>query len=162
LPTEAKDPVIQKGTGFTFALMYLAARSDTMKPAAIDGVLDAGGSAALRHGQRRFPMPKSLGAQEFAMRVWIDPVGGWRRRMVTATDVLTAITSSNFLVGAGQDQERVLRLLDRGEDDAAGPGQTFGELPVRSKGSDIVRLRDGRQDRARRCLDRRPCPVQRP
>ena len=98
--------------------MYLAARSDTTEPAAIDGVLDAGGSAALRHGQRRFrcPDPRRPGIRHARL----DRSGGdggadgHRHRRARRDHQL------ELPVGAGQDQERVLRLLDRGEDDAAG------------------------------------------
>jgi multidrug efflux pump len=100
LPSDAKDPVIQKGTGFSFALMYLAASSENMNPqqlteyltrviqprfATVDGVSDA----------------QILGAQEFAMRVWLDP-DAMAARQVTATDVLAAIQASNFLSAPGK------------------------------------------------------------
>ena len=68
LPSDAKDPVIQKGTGFAFALMYMAARSDNMNPqqlteyltrviqprfATVPGVADAQilGAAGIRHAR---------------------------------------------------------------------------------------------------------------
>ena len=53
LPTDAEDPVVLKGTGHDFALMYLAVRSHHDEPAAGDGIPDAGDPAALRHGRRR-------------------------------------------------------------------------------------------------------------
>ena len=139
LPTEAKDPVIQKGTGFTFALMYLAARSDTMNPQQLTEYLT-------RVVQPRFATVNGvsdaqiLGAQEFAMRVWIDPVA-MAARMVTATDVLAAITSSNFLSAPGKTKNEYYAYSIEAKTTLQDP-QTFGELPVRSKGSDIVRLHD--------------------
>jgi multidrug efflux pump len=139
LPTEAKDPVIQKGTGFTFALMYLAARSDTMNPQQLTEYLT-------RVVQPRFATVNGvsdaqiLGAQEFAMRVWIDPVA-MAARMVTATDVLAAITSSNFLSAPGKTKNEYYAYSIEAKTTLQDP-QTFGELPVRSKGADIVRLSD--------------------
>ena len=139
LPSDAKDPVIQKGTGFNFALMYLAARSDTMNPqqlteyltrviqprfATVDGVADA----------------QILGAQQFAMRVWIDPVE-LAARMVTATDVLTAITRSNFLSAPGKTKNEYYAYSIEAKTTLQDP-ETFGELPVRANGDDVVRLRD--------------------
>jgi multidrug efflux pump len=139
LPTEAKDPVIQKGTGFTFALMYLAARSDTMNPrqlteyltrviqprfATINGVSDA----------------QILGAQEFAMRIWLDPVA-MAARMVTATDVLAAVNGSNFLSAPGQTKNEYYAHSIEAKTTLQDP-DSFGALPVRAKGDDIVRLRD--------------------
>ena len=127
LPSDAKDPIIQKGTGFNFALMYLAARSDTMNPqqlteyltrviqprfATVEGVADA----------------QILGAQQFAMRVWIDPVA-LAARMVTATDVLTAITRSNFLSAPGKTKNEYYAYSIEAKTTLQDP-ETFGELPV--------------------------------
>ena len=44
-----------------------------------------------------------FGAQEYSMRVWIDPVK-LAARGVTASDVLTAINNSNFLSAPGNTQ----------------------------------------------------------
>ena len=139
LPTEAKDPVIQKGTGFNFALMYIAARSDKMNPqqlteyltrvvqprlATVDGVADA----------------QLIGAQEFAMRVWLDPVA-MASRMVTATDIFTAINNSNFLSAPGLTKNQYYAYTIEAKTTLQDP-DTFGDLPVRTKGAEIVRLHD--------------------
>ena len=139
LPTEAKDPVIQKGTGFNFALMYIAARSDKMNPqqlteyltrvvqprlATVDGVADA----------------QLIGAQEFAMRVWLDPVA-MASRMVTATDIFSAINNSNFLSAPGLTKNQYYAYTIEAKTTLQDP-DTFGDLPVRTKGAEIVRLHD--------------------
>ncbi|MBN8994392.1 MAG: efflux RND transporter permease subunit [Rhizobiales bacterium] len=139
LPTEAQDPVIQKGTGFAFALMYLAARSDTMNPqqlteyltrviqprfATVDGVSDA----------------SILGAQEFAMRIWLDP-DAMAARQVTATDVLGAIQASNFLSAPGKTKNEYYAYSIEAKTTLQDPA-AFGELPVRSNVDQVVRLRD--------------------
>ena len=139
LPTDAQDPVIQKGTGFAFALMYLAARSDSMNAqqlteyltrvvqprfATVDGVSDA----------------SILGAEQFAMRIWIDPVA-LASRNVTATDILSAITSSNFLSAPGQTRNEYYAYQIAAKTTLQDP-ETFGLLPIRSNGDGIVRLRD--------------------
>jgi hypothetical protein len=73
LPTDAEDPVVQKGTGQNFALMYLAVRSRTMNPEQVTEYLT-------RVIQPRFTTVTGvgevqiLGGREFAMRVWLDPV----------------------------------------------------------------------------------------
>ncbi len=100
LPTEAQDPVIQKGTGFEFALMYLSASSESMNPQQLTEYLT-------RVVQPRFATVNGvadasiLGAQQFAMRVWIDPTA-MASRNVTATDVLAPINNSNCLSAPGQ------------------------------------------------------------
>ena len=139
LPEDARDPVIQKGTGFTFALMYIAARSANMNPqqlteyltrviqprfATVEGVADA----------------QILGAQEFAMRVWIDPVA-MAARKVTATDILGAIQSANFLSAPGSTKNEYYAYSIEAKTTLQDP-QTFGQLPVYGTGDDVVRLRD--------------------
>ncbi len=139
LPSDAQDPVIQKGTGFAFSLMYLAARSDSMNAqqlteyltrvvqprfATVDGVSDA----------------SILGAEQFAMRVWLDP-DAMASRNVTATDVLAAITSSNFLSAPGETRNEYYAYQVSAKTTLQDP-DTFGLLPVRSNGDDVVRLKD--------------------
>ncbi len=139
LPSDAQDPVIQKGTGFSFALMYLAARSETMNPQQLTDYLT-------RVIQPRFATvagvadAQLLGAQEFAMRVWLDPVA-MAARKVTATDILGAITASNFLSAPGSTTNEYYAYSINAKTTLQDP-QTFGELPVRGTGADVVRLRD--------------------
>lgn len=139
LPDEAEDPVIQKGTGFQFALMYLAARSDTMNAQQLTDYL-------IRVIQPRFATVNGvanaeiLGAQEFAMRVWIDPVA-LASRNITATEVLAAIKGSNFLSAPGKTKNEFYAYSIEAKTTLQDP-ETFGALPIRSKGADIVRLRD--------------------
>ncbi|WEK50549.1 MAG: efflux RND transporter permease subunit [Candidatus Kaistia colombiensis] len=139
LPDEAEDPVIQKGTGFQFALMYLAARSDTMNAQQLTDYL-------IRVIQPRFATvdgvanAEILGAQEFAMRVWIDPVA-LASRNVTATEVLAAIKGSNFLSAPGKTKNEFYAYSIEAKTTLQDP-ETFGALPLRSNGADIVRLRD--------------------
>jgi len=139
LPDEAEDPVIQKGTGFQFALMYLAARSETMNAQQLTDYL-------IRVIQPRFATvdgvanAEILGAQEFAMRVWIDPIA-LASRNVTATEVLTAINTSNFLSAPGKTKNEYYAYSIEAKTTLNDP-ETFGALPIRSTGSEIVRLRD--------------------
>ena len=139
LPDEAEDPVIQKGTGFQFALMYLAARSDTMNAQQLTDYL-------IRVIQPRFATVNGvanaeiLGAQEFAMRVWIDPVA-LASRNITATEVLAAIKGSNFLSAPGKTKNEFYAYSIEAKTTLQDP-ETFGALPIRSNGADIVRLRD--------------------
>ncbi len=139
LPDEAKDPVIQKGTGFSFALMYLAARSETMNAQQLTDYL-------IRVIQPRFATVNGvanadvLGAQEFAMRVWLDPMA-LASRQVTATDVLAAITASNFLSAPGKTKNDYYAYSIEAKTTLQDP-ETFGALPIRTNGDDVVRLRD--------------------
>ena len=139
LPSDAKDPVIQKGTGFAFALMYMAARSDHMNPQQLTDYLT-------RVIQPRFATvpgvanAEILGAQEFAMRVWLDPVA-MAARKVTATDILAAINAANFLSAPGTTDNQFYAYSIDAKTTLQDP-QTFGQLPVKGNGDDVVRLHD--------------------
>lgn len=139
LPAEAEDPVIAKGTGQQFALMYLAVQSTTMNAreiteyitrviqprlSTVEGVADA----------------QILGGQEFAMRVWIDPVR-LASRQVTATEVLAAIQASNFLSAPGKTKNEYVAYSIETQTTLQTP-EAFGALPVRANGDEVVRLRD--------------------
>jgi multidrug efflux pump len=139
LPSDAQDPVVQKGTGFSFALMYMAARSENMNPQQLTEYLT-------RVIQPRFATvagvadAQILGAEEFAMRVWLDPAA-MAARKVTATDILGAITASNFLSAPGSTKNEYYAYSIDAKTTLQDP-QTFGQLPVRGTGEDIVHLRD--------------------
>jgi multidrug efflux pump len=139
LPADAEDPVIVKGTGQTFALMYLTFASSEMNPEQVSEFLT-------RVVQPRFATLEGvgsvdiLGGREFAMRVWADPVR-LASRNVTAAEVVSAIRASNFLSAAGRTKnEYVAYSLD--VQTTLQTPEAFGALPVRSNGDDIVRLRD--------------------
>lgn len=139
LPSEAKDPVIQKGTGRSFAIMYLSVLSDRMSPqeitefvsrviqpqlSIVDGVANA----------------EIIGNQTFAMRIWIDPVR-LASRGVTAPDVLAAIQKANFLSAPGKTENEFVAYTIETRTTLQTP-EAFGALPVRSNGDEVVRLRE--------------------
>ena len=139
LPTDAEDPVVQKGTGESFALMYLAIRSTTMNPQQVTEYLT-------QVVQPRFATVEGvgdaqiLGGRDFAMRVWLDPVR-LAARAVTAADVLNAINASNFLSAPGRTENQYVAYTIETATTLQTP-ETFGALPVRANGDEIVRLRD--------------------
>ncbi len=73
LPTDAEDPIVVKGTGQDFALMYLAVRSSAMNSQQVTEYLN-------QVVQPRFATVEGVGevqvfgGREFAMRVWLDPI----------------------------------------------------------------------------------------
>ncbi len=139
IPPDARDPVIQKGTGQQFALMYLAVLNPQMsaeqvteyldrvirpRMTTIDGVADA----------------QIIGAQDFAMRVWIDPVR-LAARDVTAAEVMQAMNASNFLSAPGSTQNEYVVQSITMQTTLQTP-EAFGALPLRTRGDEVVRLRD--------------------
>ncbi len=131
--------MIVKGTGQQFALMYLALQSEAMNAreitefitrviqprlATVPGVADA----------------QILGGQEFAMRIWIDPVR-LASRGVTASELLQAIQAANFLSAPGSTKNQYVAYAIETETTLQTP-DAFGALPIRTTGDDVVRLRD--------------------
>lgn len=139
LPDAAKDPVIVKGTGQQFAMMYISMQNPNMtkeqlteyiervirpRMSTVEGVADV----------------QIFGAQEYSMRVWIDPIK-LAARGVTAADVLVAINDSNFLSAPGNTQNEYVVSSITVRSTLQTP-EAFAELPLRSKDGNVVRLRD--------------------
>jgi multidrug efflux pump len=139
LPEEAKDPVIVKGTGQDFAMMYIAMQNPNMteeqlteyiervvrpRMSTVEGVADV----------------QIFGAAEYSMRVWVDPIK-LAARGVTAAEVLTAINESNFLSAPGKTENEYVVSSITVRSTLQTP-EAFGALPLRSKDGNVVRLRD--------------------
>jgi multidrug efflux pump len=139
LPSDAEDPVIMKGTGQSFALMYITFGSTEMNSEQVSEFLT-------RVVQPRFATLEGvgnaeiLGGRDFSMRVWIDPVR-LAARGVTAGEVVQAIRASNFLAAPGKTESEFVAYALEMQTTFQTP-ETFGTLPVRTDGDQIVRLRD--------------------
>jgi multidrug efflux pump len=139
LPEASKDPVIVKGTGQQFAMMYISMQNPNMtkeqlteyiervirpRMSTVEGVADV----------------QIFGAQEYSMRVWIDPIR-LAARGVTASEVLAAINNSNFLSAPGNTQNEYVVSSVTVRSTLQTP-EAFAELPLRSTDGNVVRLRD--------------------
>ncbi len=139
LPDAAKDPVIVKGTGQQFAMMYISMQNPNMtkeqlteyiervirpRMSTVEGVADV----------------QIFGAQEYSMRVWIDPIK-LAARGVTASEVLVAINNSNFLSAPGNTQNEYVVSSITVRSTLQTP-EAFAALPLRSTDGNVVRLRD--------------------
>ncbi|CDX23388.1 Uncharacterized transporter HI_0895 [Mesorhizobium sp. ORS 3324] len=139
LPEATKDPVIVKGTGQQFAMMYISMQNPNMtkeqlteyiervvrpRISTVEGVADV----------------QIFGAEEYSMRVWIDPVR-LAARGATAADVLTAINNSNFLSAPGNTQNEYVVSSITVHSTLQTP-EAFSQLPIRSTDGQVVRLRD--------------------
>lgn len=139
LPDASKDPVIVKGTGQEFAMMYISMQNPNMskeqlteyiervvrpRMSTVEGVADV----------------QIFGAEEYSMRVWIDPVK-LAARGVTAAEVLAAINNSNFLSAPGNTENEYVVSSITVRSTLQTP-EAFAELPLRSTDGQVVRLRD--------------------
>ena len=139
LPTAAEDPVILKGTGQQFAIMYLAFQNENMSPEQLTEYLERVVRPRMSTIEGVAEV-QILGAANYSMRVWIDPVR-LASRGATATEVLNAINTSNFLSAPGRTKNDLVSYSITLDSTLQTP-EAFGALPIRSDGDDVVRLRD--------------------
>jgi multidrug efflux pump len=139
LPEEADDPVIVKGTGFDFALMYLAAVNPNMTQEQLTEYLER----VIRPRMSTIEGVAEIeiiGAANYAMRVWIDPLQ-LAARGVTSSEVLAAIRAANFLSAPGKTENEFVAYNITMQSTLQAP-DAFGALPLKSEGDAVVRLRD--------------------
>ena len=139
LPSEAEDPTIVKGTGMTFATMYLALQNPNMTSEQVTEYIER----VIRPRMSTIPGVAEiqvLGGQTYAMRVWIDPVR-LAGRNVTAAEVLAAVNASNFLAAPGRTQGDLVTYPITMETTLQTP-EAFAALPIKGDGADVVRLSD--------------------
>ena len=139
LPGDAEDPVIVKGTGMTFALMYLAAQNPNMTTEQLTEYLER----VIRPRMSTIPGVAEIeviGAANYAMRIWLDPLK-LAARNVTAAEVLGAVRASNFLAAPGQTENEYVAQSITLKSTLQTP-EAFATLPVRAEGDAVVRLRD--------------------
>jgi len=140
LPPEAEEPVIDiEQADSQIASMYLGFYSDELQGneitdyltrvvqprlAAIPGVQEA----------------EILGAQIFAMRIWLDP-NKLAAYELTAGDVRRALEANNFLAAIGQTKSEFIQVSITANTDLQ-DAQQFRDLVVREEGGTIIRLGD--------------------
>ncbi len=139
LPAESDDPVITKGTGQTFALMYLAVQNPNMTPEQLTEYLERVVRPRVTNIDGVAQM-EILGASQYAMRVWLDPLE-MSARGVTASEVLAAIRSSNFLSAPGKTENEYFAYSLKLESTIQS-AEAFGALPLVQGRNGVVRLRD--------------------
>ncbi|MDH2326769.1 efflux RND transporter permease subunit [Cereibacter sp. SYSU M97828] len=140
LPDESDDPVIVKGTGDDFALMYLAVQNPNMTPEQLTEYLERVVRPRVSTIQGVAEM-QILGAANYAMRVWIDPEK-LAARGVTASEILAAINASNFLSAPGKTEGEYVTYPITLESTLQ-TAEAFGMLPlVVTEDGGVVRLHD--------------------
>jgi len=139
LPPDAEDPTIVKGTGMQFATMYLALQNPNMTNEEVTEYIER----VIRPRMSTIPgvaEVQIMGAANYSMRVWIDPIR-LAARGLTAAEVLAGINASNFLAAPGKTQNEYVSYPITVQSTLQTP-EAFGALPLKSSGDDVVRLRD--------------------
>lgn len=100
LPREAFDPVVERIASDATGLAYIDYSSNSLSPSQVTDFLVRVVQPALQavDGVARAQI---LGAQSFAMRIWLDP-GRMASLEVTASDVIEALERNNFTSAAGE------------------------------------------------------------
>ncbi|MCR4267676.1 efflux RND transporter permease subunit [Nitratireductor sp. ZSWI3] len=139
LPEDAEDPTIVKGTGMQFATMYLAMQNPNMTDEQLTEYIDRVIRPRMSTIQGVAEV-QLIGAAEYSMRVWIDPVR-LAARQLTASEVLASIRASNFLAAPGKTKNEYVTYAISMESTLQTP-EAFGALPIKATGAEVVRLRD--------------------
>jgi multidrug efflux pump len=139
LPEEAKDPVIVKGTGQDFAMMYLSMQNPNMTTEQLTEYIERVVRPTMSTVEGVADV-QIFGAADYSMRVWIDPIR-LAARGVTASDVLVAIDNSNFLSAPGNTENEYVVSSITVRSTLQTP-EAFAALPLRSTDGNVVRLRD--------------------
>ncbi|MGD9914419.1 MAG: efflux RND transporter permease subunit [Rhizobiaceae bacterium] len=139
LPQDAKDPTIVKGTGQQFAIMYLTLQNPNMTSEQLTEYIERVIRPRVSTIQGVAEV-QVLGAANYSMRVWIDPIR-LASRGLTAAEVLGAINSSNFLSAPGKTKNEYVAYSITLQSTLQTP-EAFAQLPLISKDGNVVRLRD--------------------
>jgi len=139
LPTDAEDPTIVKGTGQQFAIMYLAMQNPNMTPEQLTEYIERVIKPRLSTVEGVAEV-QVLGAANYSMRIWIDPIRLAARGM-TASEVLSSLRSANFLSAPGKTKNEYVTYSVTMQSTLQTP-ESFGELPLKSADGKVVRLRD--------------------
>ena len=81
-----------------------------------------------------------IGAANYSMRIWIDPVK-LAARGLTAAEVLAGINAANFLSAAGKTQNEYVAYSVAMKSTLQTP-EAFAPLPLKAVGDEVVRLGD--------------------
>lgn len=139
LPKEIQSPVITKSTGETYAILYVGFSSPKMGNEQITDYIK-------RQIQPRLSTISGvasleiIGAQTFAMRIWIDP-GKLTARNVSAADVYSALTKNNYQAAPGQTKGHFVTFNVEANTDLQSVEQ-FQDIIIKANDVSVVRLKD--------------------
>ncbi|MCH8501171.1 MAG: efflux RND transporter permease subunit [Aliidiomarina sp.] len=139
LPEDALDPVVQLSVGQDVASMYLSFYSDILEANQITDYLVRVIEPQLSTiaGVQRAEI---LGAQTFAMRIWLDSQR-MAARDITGSDVLRALQANNVLSTLGRTKGSMV-AIDLVADTDLRSVEAFRDLIVRADNGSVVRVGD--------------------
>jgi multidrug efflux pump len=139
IPQGANDPIINKSTGQTTAIMYIGFSSPTLALPAISDYLNRVVQPILATVEG-VASADVIGGQTFAMRVWLDPIR-MAARGVSAAEVALAIRANNFQTAPGQ-QKGYFTIANITADTDLKNVDGFRDMVVKVSDGGLIRLRD--------------------
>lgn len=139
LPKEIQSPVITKSTGETYDILYVGLNCPDMSNEQITDYIK-------RQIQPRISTIPGvagvdlIGAQTFAMRLWIDP-NKMSARDVSAANIYDALQKNNYQAAPGQTKGYFVTYNVEANTDLQSVEQ-FKDMIIKSDGLGVVRMRD--------------------
>jgi multidrug efflux pump len=139
MPQGANDPIINKSTGDTIAIMYIGFSSSTLALPAITDYCNRVVQPILATVEGVASV-EVFGGQTFAMRVWLDPAR-MAARGVSAVEVAGAIRANNFQTAPGQ-QKGYFTIANIAANTDLKSVDAFQDMVVKVSDGGLIRLRD--------------------
>ncbi len=139
LPSGTLQPAITVANATTVDAMYIGFYSDTLQPNEITDYIIRVVKPRLETVSG-IQTAEMLGAQNFAMRAWLDPQK-LAALNLTATDVASALSQNNYIAGLGATKGNMVQVLLAADTGIHSLDQ-FRQLVIRQSGGAIVRLQD--------------------
>lgn len=139
LPAESNQPVVNKATGSTTALMYVGFNSTSLSNQQITDYIARVIQPKLQtvNGVAQIEI---MGGMTYAMRVWLNT-----ERMaalnISTTDVVTSLQQQNFLTAAGRIKGKYVLFNINAKTDLNSVPQ-FENIVISSNKGTLIRLKD--------------------
>jgi multidrug efflux pump len=139
LPSASQQPVIEKSSGDSFALMYIGFSSKSMTPEQVTDYLTRVVQPKIQSIDG-ISQAAVLGGMTYSMRIWLDP-----DRMValgvTSSDVKNALTQNNFQAAAGQTKGKLVLFNVSADTDLHGK-DSFDSIVIANNNGKLIRIKD--------------------
>jgi multidrug efflux pump len=139
LPANSQQPVLTLQIGQEFDAMYIAFNSDVLSSNQMTDYVTRVVQPQIQ-AVNGVQTAEILGAQNFAMRVWLDP-NKLAAYGLTAHDVYTALGNNNFIAALGNTKGQMTQITLTASTDLHSAPE-FENLIIKQANGAIVRLRD--------------------
>lgn len=139
LPPQSEDPVITVAIGETVASMYIGFNSTVLAANNISDYLTRAVQPRLQSIEG-VQTAELLGAQNFAMRVWLNP-DKMAAYNLTGTDINAALLANNYISGLGNTKGNMVEI-NLAANTELHSVEEFRKLIIRDVNGAIIRLED--------------------